>query len=133
MSLPKARKINAEKYLPGLSLFRQKYAKVKLSANESALGPSPRAIKEYTKASKDILRYPDADGNFLKKTISKNLKLILIRLFLDQDQTKFFELLCKLFLKKGDEEIVSQYSFIIYRIYSRITGAKVLFAKEKKL
>ncbi len=131
MSLPKARKINAEKYLPGLSLFRQKYAKVKLSANESALGPSPRAIKEYTKASKDILRYPDADGNFLKKTISKKFKINFDQIILGSGSDQIFELLCKLFLKKGDEVIVSQYSFIIYRIYSRITGAKVLFAKEK--
>ena len=47
MNLPKPKKINAEKYIAGLSLFKQKVAKIKLSANESALGPSPKAIKEF--------------------------------------------------------------------------------------
>ena len=47
MRLPKPKKIVVEKYVAGLSLFKQKMAKIKLSANESALGPSPKAIKEY--------------------------------------------------------------------------------------
>ena len=47
MNLPKPNKINAEKYVAGLSLYKRKAVKIKLSANESALGPSPKAIKEY--------------------------------------------------------------------------------------
>ena len=49
MNLPKPKKINAERYVAGLSSFKQKTAKIKLSANESALGPSPKAIKEFYK------------------------------------------------------------------------------------
>ena len=64
MSLPKPNKINAEKYVAGLSLFKQKAAKIKLSANESALGPSPKAIKEFNKVAKNLKRYPDSDGIF---------------------------------------------------------------------
>ena len=70
MNLPRPKKINAEKYVAGLSLFKQKTAKIKLSANESALGPSPRAIKEFNKVSKNLKRYPDSEGIFLKKYIS---------------------------------------------------------------
>jgi histidinol-phosphate/aromatic aminotransferase/cobyric acid decarboxylase-like protein len=47
MKLPKAKNIKAEIYVPGLSLIGKKTAGIKLSANESALGPSPNAIKEY--------------------------------------------------------------------------------------
>ena len=64
MKFPEAKKINAEKYVAGLSLFKQKAAKIKLSANESALGPSPKAIREYLNVSKNFRRYPDSDGNF---------------------------------------------------------------------
>ena len=45
MNLPKPNRINAEKYVAGLSLFNKKTAQVKLSANESALGPSPKTIR----------------------------------------------------------------------------------------
>ena len=34
-------------------------------------------------------------------------------------------------LKKNDEVIVPEFSFIIYRIYSKIYGAKIKYAKEK--
>ena len=33
--------------------------------------------------------------------------------------------------KQGDEVIVPEYSFIIYRIYSRMCGANVRYAKEE--
>ena len=56
MKLPKAKNLNSEKYVAGLSLFKQKFAKIKLSANESALGPSPKAVKEYIKASQNFKR-----------------------------------------------------------------------------
>ena len=54
MNLPKPNKINAEKYVAGMSLFNKKIAQIKLSANESALGPSPKAKKEL--ASSTIIR-----------------------------------------------------------------------------
>ena len=54
MKLPLAKKLNAEKYVAGLSLFKQKMARIKLSANECALGPSPKATKEYLKVSKNF-------------------------------------------------------------------------------
>ena len=46
MRFPKPNNIVAEKYVAGMSLFKSKLAKIKLSANESALGPSPKARKQ---------------------------------------------------------------------------------------
>ena len=40
-------------------------------------------------------------------------------------------MLCQLFLNPKDEVIVPEYSFLMYRIYAKIVGAKVIFAKEK--
>ena len=34
-------------------------------------------------------------------------------------------------MNKNDEVIVPEFSFIIYRIYSKIYGAKIRYAKEK--
>ncbi len=131
MKLPKPKKINAEKYVAGLSLFKQKIAKIKLSANESALGPSPKAIKEFNKVSKSLKRYPDSDGVFLKKILAKKFKLDPNRIILGSGSDQIFELICKTFLNKNDEVIVPEFSFIIYRIYSKIYGAKIRYAKEK--
>jgi len=131
MKLPKAKNLNAKKYVAGLSLFNQKIAKIKLSANESALGPSPKAVKEYNKVSKNFKRYPDSDGTFLRKTIAKKFKLDQNRIILGAGSDQIFEFICKAFLNRNDEVVVPQYSFIIYRIYSKLNFAKIVYASEK--
>jgi histidinol-phosphate aminotransferase len=130
MKLPKAKRLNVKQYVAGLSLFKQKFAKIKLSANESALGPSPKAVKEFIKVSKNFKRYPDSDGTFLRKTIAKKFKLDDSRIILGSGSDQIFELICKAFLNKDDEVVVPQFSFIIYRIYSKLNYAKVVYASE---
>ncbi len=130
MKLPKPNNIQTEKYEPGMSLFKKRLARIKLSANESALGPSPKAKKEYIKVSKNFARYPDSNGTYLRETLSNKFKIDKNRIILGSGSDQIFELICKSYLKKGDEVIVPKYSFIIYRIYSKMNGAKVIFSKE---
>ena len=131
MKLPKPRKIIAEKYVAGLSLFKSRRSPIKLSANESALGPSPKAVKSYNSIGKGFVRYPDSDGTFFRKVLSKQFRIKRDRIILGSGSDQIFELICKLFLNKGDEVVVPEFSFIIYRIYSRMFGAKVKYAKEE--
>tara|TARA_B100001093_G_scaffold441655_1_gene442931 strand:+ start:97 stop:1176 length:1080 start_codon:yes stop_codon:yes gene_type:complete len=130
MKLPKAKIINAEKYQVGLNTVGKKIAKIKLSANESALGPSPKSVKEYSKISKSFSRYP-AEDSMLKNILAKKFKLDPKRLILGSGSDQILELICKAFLKKNDEVIVTKYSFIVYKIYSKINGAKIKYAKEQ--
>ena len=131
MRLPKPKKIIAKRYFGGLSIFKRKKVKIKLSANESALGPSPKAIKEYNKVSKNFKRYPDTNGTSLREVIANKFNIDKNRIILGSGSDQIFEFVCNAFIKKNDEVIVPKYSFIIYRIYSKINGAKVIFAKEK--
>ena len=57
MTLPKPRKIEAERYEGGLSQFKKINNPIKLSANESALGPSPRVIDAFQKEKDKIFNY----------------------------------------------------------------------------
>ena len=61
MSLPQFKKISIDQYKPGKSGSSRKIKIYKLSANESALGPSPRAIKAYLKNKNFLNKYPDSD------------------------------------------------------------------------
>ncbi len=131
MRLPKPNKIVGIKYTAGLSLFKRKLVKIKMSANESALGPSPRAVKEYNKVSRNFKRYPDSNGNSLKDVIAKKFKIDKNRIILGSGSDQIFELVCRAYIKKGDEVIVPKYSFIIYRLYSKSNGAKIIYSKEK--
>ena len=131
MRLPKPNSIQGAKYVAGLSLFKRKLVKIKLSANESALGPSPKAVEAYNKVSKNLKRYPDSNGNILRNIIGKKFKIDKNKVILGLGSDQIFELICKAYLKKQDEVIVPKYSFIIYRIYSKNNGAKVVYSKEK--
>ena len=116
MGLPKPNKIVGINYIAGLSSFKRKLVKIKLSANEAALGPSPRAIKEYNKISKNFKRYPDTNGNSLKNVIAKKFKLDRNRIILGSGSDQIFELICRTYIKKGDEVIVPRYSLSLIHI-----------------
>tara|TARA_Y100000741_G_C17782344_1_gene366244 strand:- start:196 stop:489 length:294 start_codon:yes stop_codon:yes gene_type:complete len=97
MTLPKPKKIEVERYIGGLSEFKKIDNPIKLSANESALGASPKAIKALTHDMDKVFKYPESDSNSLRDTISKNLTLIHEELFVEQDQTKYLTLFAKYF------------------------------------
>ena len=71
----KLKNFNNLKYEGGLSQIKNINNPIKLSANESALGPSKKAIAAFIQHNKKIFRYPDGNSNDLIKTISKNFKL----------------------------------------------------------
>ena len=133
MTTPKFKKFNIEAYKPGKSKFKKLKKIVKLSANESALGMSPKAIKIISNKKLNLERYPDGKSDILRKEISKKYKCNSDKIICGAGSDEVIQMICQLFLKPKDEVVVPQYSFLMYRIYTKIVGAKVIFAKEVKL
>ena len=128
----KFKKFNIEAYRPGKSSIRRLKKVIKLSANESALGVSPKVKKIMFKKDLNFFRYPDGKSNELRKQISKKFQCDKEKIICGAGSDEVIQMLCQLFLKPKDDVIVSQFSFLMYRIYAKIVGANVLFAKEKK-
>ncbi len=126
------RKINIEAYKPGKSILKKKKNVIKLSANESALGMSPKVQKILQSKNYKISKYPDSKAIDLRKLISSKFKCDFNKIICGSGSDEVIQMICQLFLKSGDEVIVPQYSFLMYRIYASIVGAKVVFSKEKK-
>ena len=131
MTLPKPRKIQIERYVEGLSQFKKIDNPIKLSANESALGPSPRAIKAFEREKDKIFKYPESDSSSLRDIISKKFDINSERIICGAGSDQIFDLICQLFIEPEDEVVVTEYGFIMHRIYASLYGAKVLLAKEK--
>ena len=131
MIIPKFKTFKIEAYKPGKSNIRKILNPIKLSANESALGVSPRVVKILR--TKDLLmsKYPDSKASNLRKEISKKYKCELDKIICGAGSDEIIQMICQLYLKPSDEVIVPQYSFLMYRIYAQIVGAKVVFSKEK--
>jgi histidinol-phosphate aminotransferase len=131
MTVPKFKKFNIEAYKPGKSNIAKIRNIIKLSANESALGVSPRVKKILQNKKLLISKYPDGKAKNLRKEISKKFKCDFERIICGAGSDEIIQMICQLYLKPSDEVIVPQYSFLMYRIYAQIVGAKVVFSKEK--
>ena len=133
MTTLRFKKFNIEAYKPGKSSIKKLKRIIKLSANESALGVSPKVKKVISNKNVNFFRYPDGKSKELRNQISKKFKCDKEKIICGAGSDEVIQMLCQLFLKSKDEAIVPQFSFLMYRIYSKIVGAKVVFAKEKKL
>ena len=129
MILTKFKRNSFESYKPGKSRLSRIKNIIKLSANESALGTSPKAKKEINKQI-NLSKYPDSKSNNLRLNISKKFNCKFRKIICGAGSDEIIQIICQLFLNSKDEVIVPQYSFLMYRIYSKIAGANVLFAKE---
>src|SRR5258707_13783744 len=62
-------------YVPGKDSVEGKKTIAKLSSNEGALGPSPKAMAAYAKAAAELHRYPDGDSTKLRAAIGRHYGL----------------------------------------------------------
>ena len=131
MTIPKFKKINIKAYKPGKSGISKNRKYIKLSANESSLGISPLVKKLFNNKSLITNRYPDSKSQNLRKLISKEFKCDFNKIICGSGSDEIIQMICQLYLNKNDEVILPEYSFLMYRIYSKIIGAKVFFSKEK--
>ena len=131
MNLPKPLKFEVERYEEGLSKFKKIENPIKLSANESALGASPKAIEAFKSNENKIFKYPESDSDSLRDAISKKFNIDPKRIICGAGSDQIIDLICKVLLDKGDEVIVTQFGFIMYRIYASLHKAKIVFAREK--
>jgi len=131
MELPKPKNIMIERYVGGLSSYKKIADPIKLSANESALGASPKALKALEQDKNKIFKYPETDSNFLRKNIAEKFNLEEDRIICGSGSDQIFDLVCRLFLESGDEVVVTEFGFIMHRIYASLYGAKIVFAPER--
>jgi histidinol-phosphate aminotransferase len=130
MTVPKFKKFRIKAYKPGKSNIGKIKNTIKLSANESALGVSPKVKKVLSNKNLILSKYPDSKAKILRKEISKKFKCDFNKIICGAGSDEIIQIICQLYLKHSDEVIVPQYSFLMYRIYAQIVGAKVVYAKE---
>lgn len=118
-------------YVPGKE-HAPGVAKVyKLSANETPLGPSPKA-KEALRAAADQLEiYPDGQAYELRKAIADVNGLNMANIMCGNGSDELLGLLCHTYLGAGDEAIITEHGFLVYKIQTMGAGATPVTVKEK--
>ncbi|WP_262693844.1 histidinol-phosphate transaminase [Kordiimonas aquimaris] len=125
MSGPKAHDWIADMapYVPGKSSVSGVKNPVKLSSNECAYGPSPKAVQAFADAAETMLRYPEGGSDKLRHAIADVYKLDADRLICGTGSGDILTLLIHAYTGPGDEIIYSEYGFSLYPVQTEAVGA----------
>jgi histidinol-phosphate aminotransferase len=89
---------------------------IKLASNENPLGPSTRAVAALEGAADQLHRYPDGGAYRLRQAIADRWKVAREQVILGNGSDEILGLLARTFLAPGDEAVMADHTFVIYKM-----------------
>ena len=117
-------------YVPGRAIAEGAARTIKLSSNESPIGPSPRAIAALTGEAVKLHRYPDAGSIALRDAIGALHGLEPERIVCGTGSDELLYLLALAYASAGDEVLYVHHGFMVYPIAARKAGATPVEAPD---
>ena len=130
---PKAGILGIEAYVGGESTIKGVERVIKLSSNEGALGPSPKAVDAYKSIGADIHRYPDGGATRLRQALAERWGVDAANIVCGNGSDDVLQLLAHAYCGEGDEVLYSQHGFLVYPIAAKSCGATPVSAPETDL
>jgi histidinol-phosphate aminotransferase len=89
---------------------------IKLASNENALGPSPKALAVINDSMATLHRYPDGGAFRLREALADRWKVTSDHIILGNGSDEILGLLARTFLSPGDEAVMADHTFVIYKM-----------------
>jgi histidinol-phosphate aminotransferase len=89
---------------------------IKLASNENPLGPSPKALAALSQGAETLHRYPDGGAFRLREALADRWKVTPDQVILGNGSDEILGLLARTFLAPGDEAIMADQTFVIYKM-----------------
>lgn len=105
---------------------------IKLASNENPLGPSPKALEAIQKALPNVNRYPDSHSFYLVRKIAQRMGVRPEEILVGNGSDELITLAARAFLNPGDEVIIADPTFLIYRIVAQRAQARVRIVPSKQ-
>lgn len=131
--VPRAGVLAIDAYVPGRSKAAPGRRLIKLSSNETPLGPSPEAVAAFRGAAGDLERYPDGAATALREAIADVHGLNPARIVCGNGSDELLTLLAHAYLAPGDEGLYGEHGFLVYRIAILAAGGTPVVAPERDL
>jgi histidinol-phosphate aminotransferase len=106
---------------------------IRLASNESALGPSPKAMAAFRALAAEAHRYPEGSAEALREAIGRRHDLDPVRIVCGAGSDELIALLLRCYAGPGDEVLYSRHGFLIYPIGALSVGATPVAAPERAL
>ena len=113
---PRPGVLDIEAYVPGKSTAPGVAKVFKLSANETPLGPSPKAVEAYMRVASHLHDYPDGTARAMREAIGRAYGLDPARIVCGAGSDDLLNLLARAYLADGDEAIYTRHGFLVYPI-----------------
>jgi len=98
---------------------------IKLASNENPLGPSPAAIEALREHAAGVHIYPDGGAFRLKQALSEFHGISADEIVTGNGSNEVLELVVRTFCEPGDSAVISDYSFIAYRLILQAANVEV--------
>jgi histidinol-phosphate aminotransferase len=120
-------------YVPGEANIPGAAKPIRLASNESALGPSPKAIAAYRALAEEIHRYPEGDSAHLREALGRAHGLDPALIVCGAGSDELIALLLRAYAGVDTDVIYSRHGFLMYAIGARAVGANPIAVPEKSL
>lgn len=97
---------------------------VKLASNENPNGPSPRALAAVQQAMAHGELYPDGGCYALRQRLARHHDLTPEQIVVGNGSNELIELLGHAFLTPGDEVVMGDPAFAVYKLVTLLFGAR---------
>ncbi len=104
---------------------------IKLASNENPLGPSPAAVAAMQKVIANLNLYPDGNAFYLKRRLAEKLGVNPENLILGNGSNEIIEFVGHALLASGADAVMSQYSFAIYLLVTKLFNARPIVVAAK--
>ena len=104
---------------------------IKLASNENPLGPSKKAVAAMKAALDKVFYYPDSNSFELKAAIGRKFGVKPGNVLVGAGSDEIIELIAKLFFGPEDEIIISDHSFIRYKMAGKLMNSTVISVPMK--
>ncbi len=106
---------------------------IRLASNESALGPSAKAVAAYRALAGEIHRYPDGSAAELRGALGRHHGLDPERIVCGSGSDELIGLLLRAYAGPESEVLYSRHGFLMYPIGAQAVGATPLAVPERQL
>lgn len=97
---------------------------IKLASNENPLGPSPRAVEAMASALSQLHLYPDGACHALTHALAQAVGFAPEEVVVGSGSNELIELLIRTFTEPGDEALLCQGSFLMYKVALQAHGRR---------
>ncbi len=104
---------------------KKQHNSIKLSSNEASWGSSPYALNSLRRLANTINLYPESQPLELREAIAEFNKISSDNIVLGNGSNEIIQFILQAYINPGENIVVPDLTFSMYRIYAEISGIKV--------